>query len=241
MPTSHYYRNNRRSGNSWSDRDDRERERENYGNRYDQSRYGSDRQEREASANRNYSRKSYNRNYSGNDDAKRQYTNPYQQEGDRNFFERAGDRIRDTWNRWTDDRDDRNRRASHERRGSHRNYFGFPGKPYEYDERNEGYAGRNSLDYSNDYYGDTYYYSPNDERYANNRYTYRGGDQDSYYRDYENYPSYEQDRWYGRDYEDSYVDSLDAHGRSGVDNEDTTDQFYPRERPRRRELVENGW
>ena len=52
--------------------------------------------------------KDYRQNYNqyGNHSQDRDYNQ--HRSGDRDFFEKAGDRISDTWNRWTDDHDHRN-------------------------------------------------------------------------------------------------------------------------------------
>lgn len=66
---------------------------------------------------RDYDRnRNYNSSYSNDD---RNERSSYRNNDDRNFFERAGDRIKDTWNDWrdtTNNRDNRNDYLHHENR-----------------------------------------------------------------------------------------------------------------------------
>src|SRR5690606_14739298 len=73
--------------------------------------------------NSNYG-ENYNRRNRGyyNDHDNYRGSRDWHHDDDRTFFERAGDRIRETWNRWTDDDDDR--RSGYPRRNDNRDEYG---------------------------------------------------------------------------------------------------------------------
>lgn len=112
------------------------------------------------------------------------YDRGYSREDDRNFFERAGDRIRETWNDWTDRDDDR----GYQTRGDDRNLFERAGDKIrekwndwtEDDERDyRARGGYGSRGYSGDYRtsgrrsGDTGY--GNDQNRRRSGGGYQGG------------------------------------------------------------------
>jgi hypothetical protein len=207
-----------------------------------------DRNSYERNSNRNPYDSAYGPDYE-NDDSEQNYS--FNKSSNR-YPESAYDRYKNNYydrnnrgsdsnqrNSYSTSRNFNNRNSStYNNRGGQRNYFGFPGRPYEYDDRNEGYFGRNSSDYLNDYDDGRYYSTDKDlheetnrNRNPNNAYSGEAGRNERNYFNEVN-PFNEEEKEYGRDYEDTYFDKQEARGRRGVDNEDTSD-FYPYERERR--------